>query len=182
MTSASAQIPSLIDNNIVDMGVIADTHSAPAMPTETLCREDLYLIGIKGHEVLQQPSIRLQQLATLPLYLNAMAGGFRARIDEACNRQGLVMQVRAEIDANEPLLDLVLEEQGFTILPYCVIARKSRAEQFSATRIVDPEISRNLKLVVTPSHPVSASCRQTISLVHDIVRAQASRARWTLDA
>jgi DNA-binding transcriptional LysR family regulator len=178
MTSASTHIPSLIDNNIVDMGVIADTHSAPAMPTEALCHEDLYLIGPRDHALTRQESVNLDQIAILPLYLNAMPGGFRARIDEACNRQGLVMQVRAEIDANEPILDLILDEDGFTILPFSAIARSSRNQQFSAARIVSPVISRQLKLVVTPARAVSATCRHTIGLVHEAVREQAGLAKW----
>jgi DNA-binding transcriptional LysR family regulator len=88
--------------------------------------------------------------------------------------------VRAEIDANEPLLDLVLDEQGFTILPFCAIARQSRSQQLSAARIVSPEISRNLKLVVTASHPVSATCRHTIGLVHEIVREHRALAKWKM--
>lgn len=181
MTSASAQIPSLIDNNIIDIGVVADTHSAPAMPTENLYSEDLYLVGPRGHPALAEPSIRLQDAVELPLYLNAMAGGFRARIDDACNRRGLSLRVQAEIDANEPLLDLVHEEQGFTILPYCTVARASRSQQFSATRIVDPQISRKLKLVITASHPVSATCRRAIGLVRQIVGDCAETARWRID-
>jgi LysR family nitrogen assimilation transcriptional regulator len=180
MTSASAHIANLIDNNIVDMGIIADTHSAPAMPTEPLCREDFYLIGPQGHAATRLSTIKLKQIADLPLYLNAMTGGFRSRIDEAFNRQGITMQVRAEIDANEPILDLILDEEGFTILPFSAIACNIRARQLSAARIVAPEISRNLKLVVTPSHPVSTTCRHTIGLVHEIVREHSDLAKWKL--
>jgi LysR family nitrogen assimilation transcriptional regulator len=182
MTSASAHIPSLIDNNIVDMGIIADTHSAPAMPTEPLCREAFYLIGPRDHAVTRQETVSLKRVATLPLYLNAMTGGFRARIDEAFNRQGLAMQVRAEIDANEPILDLILDEEGFTILPFSAIARNSRGQQLSSALIVAPEISRNLRLVITPSHPVSATCRHSVGLVHEVVRAYADIARWDTGA
>ena len=180
MISASVHIPSLIDNNVVDMGVIADTHSAPAMPTEALCREDLYLIGPRAHAATRGKTVSLKKVATLPLYLNAMAGGFRARIDEAFNRQGLGPRVRAEIDANEPILDLILDEEGFTILPFSAIARPGRRELFSAARIVDPEISRNLKLIITASHPVSPTCRHSIGLLHDIVREYRPVARWKL--
>lgn len=178
MTSASAQIPSLIDNNIVDIGVIADTHSAPAMPIENLCSENLYLVGPHEHPLLMSASIRLEEVVTLPLFLNAMAGGFRARIDDACNRRGLNIMVQAEIDANEPLLDLVHEERGFTILPYCVVARKSRQHQFSATRIIDPTISRQLKLVTAATHQASATARVATALVHEIVDEFAETAQW----
>ena len=178
MISASVLIPNLIDNDVVDMGIIADTHSAPAMPTEALCQESFYLVGAKGDSNTKANTVSLKRVSGLPLFLNAMRGGFRARIDEAFYREGLDMDVRAEIDANEPLLDLVLDKVGYTILPFSAIAKKSRIEKHSASRIVSPEISRSMKLVMTPSRPVSQICRQTSSLVKRIVGELSSKAKW----
>jgi LysR family nitrogen assimilation transcriptional regulator len=178
MISASILIPNLIDNQVVDMGIIADTHSAPAMPTEALCRESFYLVSAKGDPNTRADTISLEEVSRLPLFLNAMRGGFRTRIDEAFYREGLDISVRAEIDANEPLLDLVLDEAGYTILPFSAIAKKSRAEKHSASKIVSPGISRNMKLVMTPSRPVSQICRQTSSLVKRIVGELSTTAKW----
>ena len=179
MISASILIPNLIDNEVIDMGVIADTHSAPAMPTEPLCQESMYLVSASGDPNTRSRTVSLEAVSRLPLFLNAMRGGFRARIDEAFFRAGLDTNVRAEIDANEPLLDLVLDEAGYTILPFSAIATKSRIDKLSASRIVSPEISRNLKLVMTPSRPVSPICRQTSGLVKRIVEELSAKAKWT---
>ena len=178
MISASVLIPNLIDNDVVDMGIIADTHSARAMPTEALCQESFYLISARGDSNTKANKISLKRVSRLPLFLNAMRGGFRARIDEAFYREGLDMNVRAEIDANEPLLDLLLDEKGYTILPFSAIAHKSRIQKHSASKIVSPEISRNMKLVMTPSRPVSQICRQTSSLVKRLVGELSSKAKW----
>ena len=178
MISASVLIPNLIDNGIVDMGIIADTHSAPAMPTEALCRESFYLISARGGPNTAGKTTTLKKVARLPLFLNAMRGGFRTRINEAFFREGLDINVLAEIDANEPLLDLVLEKSGYTILPYSAVATRSRKDKYSVSKIVSPEISRNLKLVITPSRPVSQVCRQTSRLVKRIVAEMSSRAKW----
>ena len=178
MISASVLIPNLIDNDVVDMGIIADTHSAPAMPTEALCRESFYLVGARGDPNIRASTVSLKKVSRLPLFLNAMRGGFRARIDEAFYREGLDTNVHAEIDANEPLLDLVLDEAGYTILPFSAIAKKSRLEKHSASKIVSPEISRNMKLVMTPSRSASQICRQTSGLVKRIVGELSSKAKW----
>jgi DNA-binding transcriptional LysR family regulator len=178
MISASVLIPNLIDNNVVDMGVIADTHSAPAMPTEPLCRESFYLVSARGDPNTKGKTTSLKNVARLPLILNAMRGGFRARINEAFYREGLDINVLAEIDANEPLLDLVLEKARYTILPFSAVATKSRIDKYSVSRIVSPEISRNLKLVMTPSRPVNQVCRQTSRLAKRIVAELSSKAKW----
>jgi LysR family nitrogen assimilation transcriptional regulator len=180
MMSASILIPNLIDNGVVDMGIIADTHSAPAMPTEALCQESFYLVSARDDPNTSAATVPLQSVSGLPLFLNAMRGGFRARIDEAFHAEGLDMNVAAEIDANEPLLDLVLDRSGYTILPFSAIARKSRAMQYSASRIVSPAIYRNLKLVTAPSRTLSRIGQKTLGLVKRIVRESSSRAKWVM--
>ena len=180
MISASIHIPNLIDNDVLDMGVIADTHSAPAMPAEQLCRESFYLVGAKGDPNTRADTVSLETVARLPLFLNAMRGGYRARIDEAFYRRGLDMKVVAEIDANEPMLDLVLDKAGYAILPFSAIARTIHAENFSASRIVDPGITRNLKLVMSSSRSASRVCRKTVGLVKQVVKDLSKTANWTV--
>lgn len=182
MTSASVHIPSLLDNQVVDIGIIADTHPAPGGRPEILCREDFYLVGPGENPQKAGKTVKLKNIAGLPLILNAMHGGFRARIDEAFQKHGLKPDVIAEIDANEPLLDLVLENAGYSILPFSAIARRGRAGQFSAARIVSPGIERCLKLVQTSQQPLSAIGRETARLVRLIVAEQAATARWRLEA
>lgn len=178
MTSASVQIPSLLDNNVVDIGIIADTHPAPAGNVEPLCRESFYLVGSRGAPETAGKTISLKRVAELPLILNAMQGGFRSRIDEAFQRKRLQARVIAEIDANEPLLDLVLDQAGFSILPFSAIARRGRIEQFSAARIVSPQITRSLRLLQASAQPLTAIGRETARLVRQIVIDQAEIARW----
>lgn len=182
MTSASVHIPSLLDNQAVDLGIIADTHPAPGGRAEILCREDFYLVGPGKRRRNAGKTVKLKDIAGLPLILNAMHGGFRARIDEAFQRHGLKPDVIAEIDANEPLLDLVLENAGYSILPFSAIARSGRAGQFSAARIVSPGIERSLKLVQASQQPLSAVGRETARLVRSIIAEKAAVARWRLQA
>ena len=124
--------------------------------------------------------MRLRRVAELPLILNAMQGGLRARIDEAFQRHGLAPRVIAEIDANEPLLDLVLDEAGFAILPYSAIARRDRSARLGAARIVAPGITRSLRLVQRTQQPLPRLGRETARLVRQIVAGEARRAKWRL--
>lgn len=181
MTSASAHIPWLMDNQAIDLGIVADTHAAPSSGTEVLCRENLYLVAPAARLTAKPETIALKKIENLPLYLNAMQGGFRTRIDEACAGVGVTPRVLAEIDANESLLDLVLDEDGYTILPYSAIARPHRLKQFSAARIVKPQITRELKLVTASSRPLPPIARETPRLLRRILQQQASTARWRIE-
>ena len=178
MTSSSVSIPSLIDNDVVDIGIIADTHTLPALPLEQLCREDLFLVGLKDAVEMQRDTITLTDVAELPLILNAMPGGFRSLIDDAFVKLKLKPEIKIEIDSNEPMLELVLAGEGFSILPYSSIAGKHRFANLAAAKIIDPEISRGILLVAASNRPFSAVCREATHQVRSIMQECANKARW----
>lgn len=178
ITNASPSIPSLLDNDIVDIGIIADTHSPPALPQERLCREDLYLIGPRGAHQMKHATIALADVAKLPLILNAMPGGFRALIDNAFAKLKLKPKIKIEIDANDPMLELVIAGEGFSILPFGAIAGTSRFEQLAAAKIVKPEISRGFLMITPVNRPFPAVCREAAYQIRLIMQELASEARW----
>ena len=178
MTSSSFSIPSLIDNDVVDFGIIADTHALPALPLEPLCQEDLYLIGRSDAAPLQQKSIALTEVADLPLILNAMPGGLRSLIDDAFAGLKLKPKAKIEIDSNEPMLELVLAGEGFSILPFAAIAGKKRFEKLSAVKIVNPGISRRMLLATAGNRPFPAVCREATKLLRKLMQENAQKARW----
>ena len=178
ITSSSVSIPSLLDNNVVDIGIIANTHRPPALPLENICRENLYLIGPQGAKEVKSESIALADIATLPLILNAMPGGLRSIIDIAFAKLKLAPQVKIEIDSNEPLLELIIAGEGFTILPFSAIAGKSKLGQLSATKIIDPEIPRNFMLTTAINRPFPAVCREAAHQIRIIMHNHTQQARW----
>jgi len=177
-TSSSVSIPSLIDNDVVDIGIIADTHTLPALPLEQLCREDLYLIGPRGSNEMNQDSITLTDIASLPLILNGMSGGFRSLIDSAFEKLKLKPEIKIEIDSNEPMLELVLSGEGFSILPFSAIAGKSRFSQLAAVKIIDPTISRGILLIASINRPFPAVCREATFQIRSIMQEHAESAKW----
>ena len=178
ITSSSVSIPSLIDNDIVDIGIIANTHRPPTLPLENLCRENLYLIGPKDTQGVKSETIPLAEVATLPLILNAMPGGLRSLIESAFAKLKLAPQVKIEIDSNEPLLELIIAGEGFTILPFSAIAGKSRLGQLSAAKIINPEIPRNFMLTTAANRPFPAVCREAARQIRIIMQNHALQARW----
>ena len=178
ITSSSASIPSLIENDVVDIGIIANTHKMPALPLENLCRENLYLIGPKDAKPVKSESITLADVSTLPLILNAMPGGFRSLIDAAFEKLKLEPLIKIEIDSNEPLLELIIAGEGFSILPFSAIAGKSRLRQLSAAKIIAPDITRNFMLATAVNRPFPAVCREAAHQIRIIMQKHASQARW----
>lgn len=178
VAASSVSIPALLDNGVVDIGIVADTHPRPAGPLEALCREEFYLIGKLAARETAKAEIPLEAVAALPLILNAMPGGFRTVIDAAFARLNLTPKVCIEIDANRPLLDLILAGEGFSILPFSIVSRKHRLRDLSASRIVEPVLSRRLSLAIARGRAVTPVCREAARQIKVVMRHQAEDARW----
>lgn len=178
MVATSSSIPGLIDNRMIDVGVIADTHPASGLVGDPLCREDFYLVGPAGARALAASTIRLARAARLPLVLNAMPGGLRTRIDEAFAARKIAPSIRFEIDATDPLLDLLVDGEGYSILPFSTIAKKSQCARLGVARIVAPAIYRRLLLVLGPARTSSSLCREVARQLRRIVHEVAPAARW----
>ncbi len=174
----SSNIPSMLDTNAADLGIVADTHPRPTGNVEALFTEELYLVGPADAPETRPPTIPLSDVARLPLILNALPGGFRSVTDKAFASSGLTPDVVMEIDTNGPLIDLVEAGEGFAILPFSVVCRHSAT--LAASRIVEPVMARTLSLAVARNRPVSTVWREAARLVRLVIRAESRHARWTI--
>ena len=177
VAAQSAEIPAMLASGTIDVGLVADTHALPQGLREPLFREDLYLLGPKSAPELQRGEITMSDAAALPLVLNAMPGGFRSLIDQGFSGLGLTPNVEIEIDANNPLLELLGNGAGFGILPYSVVAAGS-SDALSAARLIEPTLTRTLSLLTAPNKPASSVQRETIRQIKTLINQESARARW----
>jgi len=178
VSAQSTAIPVMLDNGTIDVGIVADTHPSPAWRLEPLFREAFYLIGPADAEEVSQPDVPLERVAALPLILNALPGGFRSLFDNAFAQAGLTPNVRIEIDANMPLLDLVLDGEGFALLPLSAVTRKYGRIPVAASRVIDPTLQRTLSIVTAPDRPVTPVWTEAIRQIREIVRAKSDEVGW----
>ena len=178
IASQSAQIPGMLASGSIDLGIVADTHQQPTGISLPLFREALYLIGPKSTEPVAGETISLEATASLPLVLNAMPGGFRSLIDDSFAQLGIKPRVEIEIDANNALLDLLVEGAGYSILPYSLLASARATSALGAARLVNPDLIRTLSIVTASNRPMSALLRETVRRLRSIANQQATRARW----
>lgn len=181
-SAQSTAIPSLLDTASADIGVVADTHAAPRGLSEAICREELYLIGPGNAPEMASEEIPLSRVAGLPLLLNALPGGFRTLIDVGFAAHNLTPNIHIEIDANAPLLELLLAGEGFSILPYSLIAKRLHRDGLSAARITDPVLSRKLSIAIARGRPVTPLCRETARQIRLLMTVLADEAQWLIDA
>lgn len=174
----SSNIPGMLSTDVADLGIVADTHPRPAGNVEPLFTEEFYLVGPAGAPETRHPMIPICDVARLPLILNALPGSFRAVTDKAFASSGLTPDVAIEIDANGPLIDLVEAGEGFAILPFSIVCRKSAT--LGASRIIEPVMARTLSLAIARNRPVSVLWREAARLIRLVVRAESRHARWII--
>lgn len=180
IASYSASIPSMLDNAMVGIGIIADTHSQPPGRCELLCREQFYLVGQRDDPELARADTPLAKAARLPLIINAMTGGFRTVLDDAFARTNVTPNIRIEIDANTPLLDLVAAGEGYSILPFSVLANRPQRKLLSISRIVKPVMSRRLSLVTATGQATTPLTRAVARQIKISMKDLAAEARWLM--
>ena len=180
IASQSVQIPAMVASGSVDIGIIADTHTQPSGLREPLFREEFYLIGPKTAPVLKKTEVDLSEAGEVPLVLNAMPGGFRSVIDEAFAQLRVTPRVEIEIDANNALLELLVQGAGFSILPYSLLISARGQEALAAARLVNPTLVRTLSLITAPNKPARSMVRETVRRIRQIAKRHAPRAKWQM--
>lgn len=180
IASQSVEIPSMLASYSIDIGIAADTHTLPSGMREPLFSEELYLVGPKSAPVMENNEVSLSEIGDIPLVLNAMPGGFRSLIDKGFAELGIVPRIEIEIDANNALLDLLVEGAGFSILPYSLIASAHNRIPLGAVRLVNPTLTRTLFILTAPNKPMRLVVREAIRQVRQISKKKSSQARWQL--
>jgi LysR family nitrogen assimilation transcriptional regulator len=125
--------------------------------------------------------ISLADAADLPLMLPPMTR-FRAMVNAAFARIGRTPHVARELESSGAMLAFAMEREGVAILPYSNLAGMVERDALSVRPIVDPPITRILKLLTRERSP-RGRAREARDLLVETLRAQADSAGWLpLDA
>ena len=178
IASQSVAIPAMLASESIDIGIVADTHVLPNGIREPLFKEHLYLVGPRTSPLLRKKEVRVVDTAHLPLVINAMPGGFRKLIDRAFAEAGIAPNVKVEMDANAPLVELLTDGEGYSILPYSLVASAPKDSPLRASLLIEPTMTRTLSVIVAPNKPATSAVREAIRTMRSIVKELSDRARW----
>ncbi len=120
----SGDIAAMLNARQIDLAVLFDGTVARRWSQQPLLDEQLFLIAAPA--LLGVPttrSVRLKQLAALPLVLPSAAHGLRAVIDAAFAHAGVTPRAVLEVDGLAVLLDAVRAGIGATLQPGAAAAR-----------------------------------------------------------
>lgn len=175
----SGHVQEWLQTGRVDIALLYHLDGAPGLELEKLLTEDLYLIVPRGHPQDSAASIRLTDIAALPLALPARDHGLRRTIERIASGAGITLSVPVEVDSLPHMKRLVAEGRLFTILPWAACREEIRAELLAARRIVAPVLRRPVVLAVARDRPLTLAARRvrelTASLVLDALGPKRAR-------
>jgi LysR family transcriptional regulator, nitrogen assimilation regulatory protein len=175
-----------LENGDVDVALLYDVKPSSARTAHMLLEERLYLVGPAGAGLRADRPIPLREAAALPLILPTPPHGLRVLFEHACAMADIHPVISAQTNAMNVQKSLVMDEQGFTILPSAAIFDDIVVNRLSAAPIVEPDLSRKIILARRtdrrPSPQVHALSDALCALVRETVTSGSwPDARWLAD-
>jgi LysR family nitrogen assimilation transcriptional regulator len=153
----------------VDVAILYDTMPTPRTSTEALCEETMFLISRVDGPALPK-TIPVRELAHMPLVLPGEDQGLRMLMEMTAAQVGIPLDVVVEADTFNGIRLLVEDGVGCGILPFQVIEQEVRDGVLQASRLVEPEVQRQL-VVTTCSNRISgAGLNELVRIVRQVMR------------
>jgi LysR family nitrogen assimilation transcriptional regulator len=169
----------------LDMALITGDVPARDLNAQLLFEEDLFHVAA-GDAAPRGPgrarrgngdTVRMVDLAGVPLVLPRQGGVLRELVQRPFAAQGIAIDVVAEFDSVHTMAATAISGVASTILPWSVLGSLPRGTldkgggggALSVRRIVEPSITRKVWLVTSPQLPPGPAARMLIAVLPQVV-------------
>jgi LysR family nitrogen assimilation transcriptional regulator len=161
----------------LDLALLFGDQAEAAVAKRALLDDRLAFISPGRDGTGAQPTT-LAALAQWPLVLPGREHGLRRLIDEACAREGLTLEVIAEIESLPNVKRAVEAGLGHTILPLGAVAEEVAAGRLSAAPIERPSIPRRVVIATNMARPTTPAAAAVVELVIEVIRGLVDSGAW----
>lgn len=166
----------------LDLAILFRQSAASEMVVEPLLEEELFVMFPARNPLVpvSRRRLALAEVARLPMMLPTSSHGLRRRISQEFERQGLPLDLKAEIDSLHLLMSCVYDGMGATIQPMAATyAPGMQRSEWRFLPISDVSLSRqNFLYSLGPDKlsPCAALLKQEL---RHVVSTLAHEGRWT---
>lgn len=143
----SETILDMVNNNLVDLGVITLPKAAFKLISKTVWEDPMSLVFPKSHPLESFKVIRLRDIAGYGLILPEAGTTTRNTIEAAFSKKKLTPNVAMEVAYIETIKGLVKAGLGISILPDKAVEQEILSGILVKSKIQDATFSRNLGVV-----------------------------------
>ena len=127
---------------IIDLAFACGTIVQPELTVETIGTDTLTLILSSRHPLASQPSLTLEQVASLPFIVPESISRTRQFIEQVMRERGYSLKIVMHFQGTEPVKKAVESNLGVAIVSQAAIIREVEAGVLRAMPIRDLELSR----------------------------------------
>ncbi len=163
------QIEQWLADGQCDLGLMSRAPSASHADSTALFSVPLMLVSRPGAAETAQREIAFADVAALPLVMATAPNGGRLLLEEEARRQGLRLNIAAEINSGHLTKRLVAGGSLYTVSNQPSIDEELRGGLLAAVPVVSPPLRQTFHLAVANRRQPSTAVR----CVAELVRAQA---------
>lgn len=162
----------------LEVGVIyADSRISKAV-SDRIVLDDLFYVTAADSGRNAPSEIAFDEIAGNDLILPVRSGGVRGLVDREFNRRGLKPNIVMEIDASVTIFDLVADGRAATLASYSLVRREVEAGILSASRVVEPTLTREIWVVTSTERPISPAANTAAKVLRQLLLDVAPEAFW----
>ena len=166
----STHIVEWISTGRVDIGLLYNPESQPALEISPLFQEPLCLVSPASADASGSATMPLTKLTDFPLIAPERGHAIRRLLEGRAVLHGVRLDIAWEVSSIAAIIDLVIAGYGHAVLHASAVAASGRADQLSVRRLVEPQLDTVLCLAVSAHKRPSPLMRQTGQLLGELVR------------
>ncbi|MBA2964390.1 MULTISPECIES: LysR family transcriptional regulator [Ramlibacter] len=151
-----------------DMAILFDPAPSPQIALETLVREPLVLVSSRP----LPPRLRLAEVVQRPLVMPSAPNALRRLLDEHAAPRGLSLQLVAEVDSVQTVLNLVARGVADAVLPASAPRLAPGLAPLHVAAIHAPVVRNKLVLAVPTARPATRLLQAGTQLLRELVQRQ----------
>lgn len=161
----------------LDLALIFGDQADPALAKQRLLEDRLAFVS-NAHGATAPRRMTLAALQRWPLVLPGRDHGLRRIVDDACEAEGLVLDVVAEIESLPSVKRAVEAGLGSTILPPGAVADEVAAGRLRASVIDSPRMLRRVVGATSITRPGTTAGTAVMRVVIDVLRRMVEDRSW----
>lgn len=158
----------------LDCALLYNPQPASELEYQDAGAEKLYLIGRPHAGSRPADTVRMSDIAGLPLIIPSRPNALRSFIESEFERRRLPLNAALEIDSIPAVIDLVARGFGHAILSRHAIRDHAMRRKLHAARIVSPEVVSRWMIATATQRPLTRLAQHAIDLLKTVITQELS--------
>jgi LysR family transcriptional regulator, nitrogen assimilation regulatory protein len=154
----------------VDVGVVYNPPTSPAVELRPLAEQPLCLIGPAPEKRVQrrETSVELKRLAEFPLIIPSRPHTIRMLVESRLAAAGLRPRIALEVDGVRAILDLVRRGHGYAVLARSALIEAGDGAKLVARPIIKPALRSVMAIATSAQRPLTRMAQEVITLLEQL--------------